>query len=50
MGRNGLAVPAPAIDVWLGATVVQIIGILYVIAPYLFPKQGTPLACDQEDT
>lgn len=38
--------PTAAIDVWLSATVVQIIGILYVIANYLFPKSGTPLSHD----
>lgn len=37
-------VPTAAINVWLGATVVQIVGILYVITNYLFPKGGTPLS------
>jgi hypothetical protein len=36
-------VPTGAINVWLGATVVQVVGILYVITNYLFPKSGTPL-------
>jgi hypothetical protein len=36
-------VPTDAINVWLGATVIQIIGILYVITNYLFPKSGTTL-------
>lgn len=36
--------PTAAINVWLGATVVQVIGILYVIAHYLFPRSGTPLS------
>lgn len=37
-------IPTAAINVWLGATVVQIFGILYVITNYLFPKSGTPLS------
>ena len=37
-------VPTVAINVWLGATVIQIFGILYVITNYLFPKSGTPLS------
>jgi hypothetical protein len=41
--------PVAAIDVWLGATVVQIIGILYVITNYLFPKSGTRLGHDDGD-
>jgi hypothetical protein len=30
----------PAIDSFLGATVIEVIGIVAVIANYLFPKQG----------
>lgn len=37
-------VPTAAINVWLGATVIQIFGILYVITNYLFPKSGTLLS------
>jgi hypothetical protein len=40
-------VPTAAINVWLGATVVQVVGILYVITNYLFPKSGTPLSRDK---
>jgi hypothetical protein len=40
-------VPTAAINVWVGATVVQIFGILYVITNYLFPKSGTPLSRNQ---
>jgi hypothetical protein len=40
-------VPTVAINVWLGATVIQIFGILYVITNYLFPKSGTPLSRDE---
>lgn len=40
-------VPTGAINVWLGATVIQVIGILYVITNYLFPKSGTPLSRDE---
>jgi hypothetical protein len=40
-------VPTAAINVWLGATVVQVTGILYVITNYLFPKSGTPLSHDE---
>jgi hypothetical protein len=36
--------PTAAINVWVGATVIQIFGILYVITNYLFPKSGTPLS------
>lgn len=36
----GWEVPAPAISAWLGATVIQIIGIVYIIARYLFPADG----------
>lgn len=36
-------VPAPAISAWLGATVVEIIGIVYIIARYLFPSDGPKL-------
>ena len=40
-------IPIGAIDVWLSATVIQVIGILYVITNYLFPKSGTPLSRDE---
>ena len=35
-------IPAGAIQVWLAATVVQVIGIVLVIARSLFPSDGTP--------
>lgn len=34
------AVPGAVMDVWLGATVVQVIGIILVITRYLFPPRG----------
>jgi hypothetical protein len=45
---EGWKVPTGAINVWLGATVIQVIGILYVITNYLFPKSGTPLSRNDE--
>jgi hypothetical protein len=35
-------IPAGAIQVWLGATVVQVIGIVLVIARSLFPSGSDP--------
>ena len=35
-------VPVGAIQVWLGATVVQIIGVVVVIAKSLFPDEKSP--------
>jgi hypothetical protein len=35
-------IPAGAIQVWLGATVVQVIGIVLVIARSLFPSEPKP--------
>lgn len=32
-----------AINAWLGAVVIQVIGILYIITRYLFPSQGTKI-------
>jgi hypothetical protein len=31
-------VPATVMQVWLGATVVQLVGIVYVVVSHLFPK------------
>ncbi len=36
------AIPAGAIQVWLGATVVQVIGVVLVIARSLFPSDPKP--------
>ena len=33
-------VPTAAINAWLGATVVQVIGVVLVVVSYLFPKGG----------
>lgn len=33
-------IPASVIDVWLGATVVQVVGVVLVITRYLFPRSG----------
>jgi hypothetical protein len=30
---------APVIDVWLGATLVEVVGIVYVVTRYLFPRR-----------
>jgi hypothetical protein len=37
---NGWNVPAQAMEVWLAATVVQVIGVVLVITRSLFPKDG----------
>jgi hypothetical protein len=37
-------VPVGAMQVWLGATVVQVIGIVLVIAKSLFPEERSPTA------
>ena len=33
-------IPVAAIDVWLGAVVVQVIGLMAIVSHYLFPSQG----------
>jgi len=38
---NHWTVPGSTIDSWLGATVVQVIGIVVVVVRYLFPSQGS---------
>jgi hypothetical protein len=37
---NHWRIPTSAIDIWLGATVVQIVGVLLVIVKYLFPTRS----------
>lgn len=32
-------IPATTMQVWLGATVVQVVGIVYVVTRYLFPRR-----------
>jgi hypothetical protein len=39
--ENHWRIPASAIDVWLGAVVVQVIGVVLVIARSLFPSTGS---------
>jgi hypothetical protein len=34
-------VPGTTMQVWLSATVVQVVGIVYVVTRYLFPPRGT---------
>lgn len=34
-------IPSAAIEVWLGATVVQVVGIVAIVARYLFPRRDT---------
>lgn len=36
---NGWNIPPAAISTWLGATVVQIVGVVYVVTQSLFPKR-----------
>jgi hypothetical protein len=36
---NGWDIDATAIGIWLSATVVEVIGVVYVITSYLFPKR-----------
>jgi hypothetical protein len=38
-GYNGWGIEAAVMQVWLSAAVVQVIGIVYVIARYLFPRR-----------
>lgn len=40
--ENGWHIPVSAIDVWLAATVIQVIGVVLVIARSLFPSGGSP--------
>ncbi len=35
----GWHLSAPVIDVWLGSTLVEVIGIVLVVARYLFPRR-----------
>lgn len=35
---NAWQIPASAIEVWLAATVIEVIGVVLVIAKYLFPS------------
>jgi hypothetical protein len=37
---NHWKVPAAAIEIWLGAIVVQVIGVVLLITKYLFPASG----------
>jgi hypothetical protein len=39
LGDTSGAVPAAVMDVWLSATVVQVVGIILVITNYLFPRR-----------
>lgn len=39
--NNGWAIPAAAMDAWLAAAVIQVIGVVLVITRYLFPGGGT---------
>jgi hypothetical protein len=32
-------IPSPSIDIWLGATLVEVIGVVLVVTQYLFPKR-----------
>jgi hypothetical protein len=36
---NGWHIPSRAILGWLGAAVIEVIGVVYVITSYLFPKR-----------
>jgi hypothetical protein len=37
---NAWNVPAAAIGAWMGATVVEVIGVVLVVMNYLFPRSG----------
>jgi len=39
---NGWDIPTAAITTWLGATVIQIVGVVLVIAKNLFPAINEP--------
>lgn len=41
---NGWDVPPLAISAWLGATVVEVIGVVLVVVNYLFPAEGRKFA------
>ena len=45
---NGVhwVIPPAAISAWLGAVVIQVIGVVLVVTRYLFPGKGSP---DPED-
>lgn len=40
--ENGWEIPTAAITTWLGATVIQIVGVVLVIAKNLFPTANDP--------
>lgn len=33
-------IPTPAISAWLGATVIEVVGVVFVITKYLFPARA----------
>lgn len=35
-------IPNDVIQIWLGATVVQVVGVVTVVTRYLFPNRGNP--------
>jgi hypothetical protein len=39
--KNGVAwkIPPQVIDIWLGATFVEVVGVVYVVTRYLFPPR-----------
>ena len=39
---NGWQIGAAAISAWLGATAVQVVGVVLVVMNYLFPRGGSP--------
>ena len=39
--ENGWSIPVAAINAWLAATVIQVIGVVLVITRYLFPSSGS---------
>jgi hypothetical protein len=39
--NNGWKIPVAAINVWLGATVVQVVIVVHTVARYLFPAAGS---------
>lgn len=38
--NNGWDIPVVAINVWLGAAVVQVVALAHTVARYLFPSNG----------
>jgi vancomycin permeability regulator SanA len=39
--RNHAQIPSSAIESWLGATVVQVVGVVTIVTKYLFSGRGS---------